>query len=202
MGKVFFTPINTYKKMTETENKDTTITEEKEIVETKNETTENTEASAQHKASRGEKKLKKSLVKMGLKEVKGINRVTLKTSKNFVLYIEDPDILKSGDNAYVIFGEGKMFDYGQNFAADKANAFTKPEEANPTEEVKPEVKVEEEAGAEGDEDAGDIPEESINTLMEYANCSRAKAIKGLKKTNGDVVEAITLVSQLRQVSTW
>merc|ERR1712066_537457 len=196
MGKVFY-PRDTLK-MTETEQQnDTQITEEKEIVENKNETQpENTEASAQHKASRGEKKFKKSLVKMGLKEVKGINRVTLKTSKNFVLYIEDPDILKSGDNAYVIFGECKMFDYGQNFAADKASSFQKPEEATKTDttaEVKPEVKVEEE-GEEGDEDAGDIPEESINTLMEYANCSRAKAIKGLKKTNGDVVEAITLVS--------
>merc|ERR1712048_1118065 len=154
-----------------------------------------TQGEAQHKASRGEKKFKKSLVKMGLKEVKGINRVTLKTSKNFVLYIEDPDILKSGDNAYVIFGECKMFDYGQNFAADKASAFQKPEEAKPTEnDDKPEVKIEEEGDAEEEEDAGDIPEESINTLMEYANCSRAKAIRGLKKTDGDVVEAITLVS--------
>merc|ERR1711862_441289 len=123
--------------MTEVEaQKETEITEEKEI--------------AQNKASRGEKKFKKSLVKMGLKQVTGINRVTLKTSKNFVLYIEDPDILKSGDNAYVIFGECKMFDYGQNFAADKASSFQKPEEAVKTDaaEVKPEVKVEEE-GEEG-----------------------------------------------------
>merc|ERR1712170_23361 len=129
--------------MTETENKqETTITEDKEIVEDKQ--AETTEASAQHKASRGEKKFKKSLVKMGLKEVSGINRVTLKTSKNFGLYIEDPDILKSGDNAYVIFGECKMFDYGQNFAADKASAFQKPEEATKTEaDAQPEVKVEE-----------------------------------------------------------
>merc|ERR1711981_1114912 len=109
----------------------------------------------------GEKKFKKSLTKLGMKQVTGINRVTLKTSKNFVLYIEDPDILKSTDNAYVIFGECKMFDYGQNFAADKASSFQKPEEAKQTEtttaEVKPEVKVEEE-GEEGDEEQGDIPE--------------------------------------------
>merc|ERR1711904_231291 len=154
-----------------------------------------TQEQAQHKASRGEKKFKKSLTKLGMKQVTGINRVTLKTSKNFVLYIEDPDILKSTDNAYVIFGECKMFDYGQNFAADKASAFQKPDVAQPTEVAtdKPEVKAEDDA--EGDEeDAGDVPEESINTLKEYANCSRAKAIKGLKKTGGDVVEAITLVS--------
>merc|ERR1719387_1150970 len=154
-----------------------------------------TEEPTAHKASRGEKKFKKSLTKLGMKQVTGINRVTLKTSKNFVLYIEDPDILKSTDNAYVIFGECKMFDYGQNFAADKASAFQKPDEAKPTEVAtdKPEAKVEDEGEAD-DEDAGDIAEESINTLMEYANCSRAKAIKGLKKTGGDVVEAITLVS--------
>merc|ERR1712224_876216 len=176
MGTVLFTS-NTYIEMTDVEAQEET----------------EGDANAQHKASRGEKKFKKSLVKMGLKQVTGINRVTLKTSKNFVLYIEDPDILSSGDNAYVIFGECKMFDYGQNFAADKASSFQKPEEAQKTDaDAKPDVKVEEEG--EGDEDAGDTPEESINTLMEYANCSRAKAIKGLKKTNGDVVEAITLVS--------
>merc|ERR1739845_282106 len=131
------------------------ITEDKEIVDNKEEE-ENAEASAQHKASRGEKKFKKSLVKMGLKQVTGINRVTLKTTKNFVLYIEDPDILKSGDNAYVIFGECKMFDYGQNFAADKASAFQKPEDAKKTDtaDAKPEVKVEEEGDDNEDEDAG------------------------------------------------
>merc|ERR1719305_1192626 len=120
---------------------------------------------------------------MGLKQVTGINRVTLKTSKN----------------SYVIFGECKMFDYSQDLAANKAAAFQKPEEATTKtttgpETTKPEVKVDEDAEEDGDEDAGDIAEESINTLMEYANCSRAKAIKGLKKTGGDVVEAITLVS--------
>merc|ERR1712187_947781 len=108
-----------------------------------------TEEPTEHKASRGEKKFKKSLTKLGMKQVTGINRVTLKTSKNFVLYIEDPDILKSTDNAYVIFGECKMFDYGQNFAADKASAFQKPAEPNQADTTtdKPEVKVEDEGEA-------------------------------------------------------
>ena len=52
--------------------------------------------------------------------------------------------------------------------------------------------VQEEEGE--DEDAGDIPEDKIKTLMEYSSCSRAKAIRSLKKTGGDVVEAITLAS--------
>merc|ERR1719439_511352 len=125
---------------------ETTIQEEKRVDETAPVEGE-TQEQAQHKASRGEKKFKKSLTKLGMKQVTGINRVTLKTSKNFVLYIEDPDILKSTDNAYVVFGECKMFDYGQNFAADKAAAFQKPEEAKQTDapDAKPDVKVDEEA---------------------------------------------------------
>merc|ERR1719439_67921 len=135
---------------------ETTIQEEKRVDDAQPAEGE-TQGEAQHKASRGEKKFKKSLTKLGMKQVTGINRVTLKTSKNFVLYIEDPDVLKSTDNAYVIFGECKMFDYGQNFAADKASAFQNPVEAQqPEAEVKPEVKVEEDAGDAGDEDAGDI----------------------------------------------
>merc|ERR1719191_2017418 len=133
---------------------ETTIQEEK--VDNVQPAEGETQGDAQHKASRGEKKFKKSLTKLGMKQVTGINRVTLKTSKNFVLYIEDPDILKSTDSAYVIFGECKMFDYGQNFAADKASAFQKPDEAKPTEVTtdKPEVKAEDDAEAD-EEDAGD-----------------------------------------------
>merc|ERR1719482_1236975 len=122
-----------------TDTQETTIQEEKRVDDVQQEGDENT-GDAQHKASRGEKKFKKSLTKLGMKQVTGINRVTLKTSKNFVLYIEDPDILKSNDNAYVIFGECKMFDYGQGLAADKAAAFQqKQEEAKPN-EAKPRPK--------------------------------------------------------------
>merc|ERR1712194_139927 len=142
-----------------------------------------------HKASRGEKKFKKSLVKMGMKQVVGTNRVTFKTNKNFVLYIDDPDILKSNDSSYVIFGEAKFLDFSGNMAGEKAQNLAKAQEVK-KEEV---AKVDEEEGDEN-EDQGDIEDEQITTLMEYSNCSRAKAIRALKKTGGDVVEAITLAS--------
>lgn len=133
---------------------------------------------------------------MGMKAVTGINRVTLKTTKNFILYIEDPDILKSMENSYVIFGEAKFLDFTGNLAGEKAQNFQKVEEAQNKETTADvNAKVEEAEEAEGeDEDAGDIPEEKIKTLIEYSSCTRAKAIRALKKTNGDVVEAITLAS--------
>merc|ERR1712194_733378 len=111
------------------------------------------------------------------------------TNKNFVLYIDDPDILKSNDSSYVIFGEAKFLDFSGNMAGEKAQNFAKAQEVK-KEEV---AKVDEEEGDEN-EDQGDIEDEQITTLMEYSNCSRAKAIRALKKTGGDVVEAITLAS--------
>jgi len=64
------------------------------------------------KANKGEKKLKKAMGKLGMKPVTGINRVSIKKAK-VLLYIEDPEILKSpgADNTYVVFGEVKLQDF-------------------------------------------------------------------------------------------
>lgn len=179
--------------MTDLENKpaETEITEEKEVTE---EPQAQETTNPGHKASRGEKKFKKSLTKMGLKPVPGVTRVTLKTTKNFLLYIDDPDVLKSTDNAYVIFGEAKFHDYTGNLGSEKAQNFKQAEEVAAKNDDKPEVQVEDDADNDGDEDQGDLNDDQITTLMEYSGCTRNRAIKALKKTNGDVVEAITLAS--------
>lgn len=59
------------------------------------------------KSSRGEKKFKKAMTKLGMKPVPGINRVTIKKAKSLLLYIDDPEILKNpgSDNSYIIFGK-------------------------------------------------------------------------------------------------
>jgi nascent polypeptide-associated complex subunit alpha len=48
--------------------------------------------------------------KLGLKPVTGINRVTIKKGKAFVISIDDPDVWKSpgSESAYVIFGKPNM----------------------------------------------------------------------------------------------
>merc|ERR1711904_356208 len=163
----------------------TEIREEKEQTNEVEQEVEQEQTEGVGKGSRGSKKFTKALTKMGMKEVKGTNRVTLRTNKNFVLYVDEPTMLKNGENAWVIFGEAKFLDFTGNLAGEKAQNFQKAEEA----------KTEEVVEAEGEEeDAGDIPEDKISTLMEYSNCTKAKAIRALKKTGGDVVEAITLAS--------
>ncbi len=59
------------------------------------------------KSSRGEKKFKKAMLKLGMKPVTGINRVTIRKAKSLLLYIDDPEILKNpgSENTYIIFGK-------------------------------------------------------------------------------------------------
>ena len=61
---------------------------------------------ADHKANKGEKKCRKALIKLGMKPVSGITRVTLKKSNEVIFAISNPDVLKSAtnDNCYVVFG--------------------------------------------------------------------------------------------------
>lgn len=49
---------------------------------------------------------------MGMKQVTGITRVTIKRGKQFLLHIDDPEVFKSAavDNSYIVFGEAKMND--------------------------------------------------------------------------------------------
>ncbi|XP_035710674.1 uncharacterized protein LOC118436511 [Folsomia candida] len=63
------------------------------------------------KQSCGEKKLRKSMSKLGLKQITGVNRVTIRKSKNTSFTIAKPDVYKNpGSDAYVVFGEAKIED--------------------------------------------------------------------------------------------
>lgn len=61
------------------------------------------------KQSRSEKKARKLMSKLGLKLVQGVNRVTIRKSKNILFVINKPDVLKNpASDTYIIFGEAKV----------------------------------------------------------------------------------------------
>ena len=78
--------------------------------------------------NRGDKKFKKAMSKMGLKPVTGINRVTIKKGKAFVISIDDPDVWKSpgSENAYIIFGKPNMDGLGGSAGQSEVNQFQGP----------------------------------------------------------------------------
>ncbi len=76
------------------------------------------------KQSRGEKKARKIMSKLGLRQVTGVTRVAIRKSKNILFVIAKPDIYKSpGSDTYVIFGEAKIEDLSQQAQMEAAQKF-------------------------------------------------------------------------------
>jgi nascent polypeptide-associated complex subunit alpha len=176
---------------------------------------EDLKAGGASKPNRGEKKCRKAIQKLGLKAVQGINRVTLKRNKKIMFVIDTPEVLKSpSSDMYIIFGEAKYEDLSQmaanseveRFKAEKpvvedtvkaepsdaaAPSTSEAAERAPVSEVVEEVKgVPAAAVAAEAEDIGDLAEENIEMVMEHCKVDRNTAIKALKSTGGDEIEAI------------
>ncbi|KAM7326413.1 hypothetical protein ACRRTK_014891 [Alexandromys fortis] len=66
------------------------------------------------KQSRSEKKARKAMSKLGLRQVTGVTRVTIRKSKNILFVITKPDVYKSpASDTYIVFGEAKIEDLSQ-----------------------------------------------------------------------------------------
>jgi len=151
------------------------------------------------KQSRSEKKSRKAMQKLGMKQVPGIIRVTVKKSKNILFVISKPDVYKSpASDTYIIFGEAKIEDLSSNPAINAVKQFATPSgDASKGDEDVPElVESTTTAPAKAQEGEGEQVDESgvepkdIELVVSQANVSRAAAVKALKKNNGDIVNAI------------
>lgn len=153
------------------------------------------------KQNRQEKKARKAISKMGMKQVTGITRVTVKKAKNILFVISKPDVYKSPvSDTYIVFGEAKIEDMTAAAQAAQAQQFGKvpqpegidytkaqPAVASVTENTTEEAEEEIDADAAVDEEGLDADE--IQTVMSQANVSRARAVKALRK-NKNIVDAI------------
>jgi nascent polypeptide-associated complex subunit alpha len=134
-----------------------------------------------------EKKIRKALMKLGMNKVEGVNRVTLKQKENYFFVVKSPEVYvsKEAESSYVIFGEITMDEENQGVNPVPTNITPSDE----TTENKPNVKIVEEED-EGEVSEGELDKESIEMIVNETKCSRQKAVKALKKYNGDVVNAI------------
>ena len=140
----------------------------------------------EHNFNRNEKKCRKALVKVGMKALGGITRVTLKKRDGLIFVIDDPEVLNL-DNSYAIFGELKLEDLNRQMQMEQAKKFA---------QQAPATKAVDATGAKAPEDDGEpLPEEGltpnhITMVMDHANCSRNAAIRVLRETNDDMVQAV------------
>lgn len=157
------------------------------------------------KQSRSEKKARKAMSKLGLKAVSGINRVTMRKSKNIIFVISKPDVYKSpSSDTYIVFGEAKVEDLAhqaQMAAADKfkmsqggtggAAGLNLADAASlAAQAIKKPATIAEEEDDDEEVDATGIEEKDIEIVVTQSNVSRKRAIKALKNNNNDIINAI------------
>merc|ERR1712013_343288 len=147
------------------------------------------------KQSRGEKKARKIMAKLGLKQVAGVTRVTIRKSKNILFVINKPDVYKNpASDTYIVFGEAKIEDLSQQAQMEAANRFKAaemPSQMNDMSAVTgPAPILEEEEEEDGDVSAEGVEDKDIELVMSQANVSRGKAVKALQNNANDIVNAI------------
>merc|ERR1712107_963047 len=126
------------------------------------------------KQCRGEKKARKIMSKLGLKQITGVSRVTIRKSKNILFVIQKPDVYKNpASDTYIVFGEAKIEDLSQQAQMAAAEKFNK-------------VDVPQAADAAAAGPAPIVEEDDIELVMSQANVSRGKAVKALKNNANDI----------------
>ncbi|KAK9691611.1 hypothetical protein RND81_09G207700 [Saponaria officinalis] len=145
------------------------------------------DGSGRSKQSRSEKKSRKAMLKLGMKPITGVSRVTVKKSKNILFVISKPDVFKSPtSDTYVIFGEAKIEDLSSQLQSQAAEQFKTPDLSSVI--SKPETSAV--ANDDEDEDDTGVEPKDIELVMTQAGVSKGKAVRALKASNGDIVTAI------------
>jgi nascent polypeptide-associated complex subunit alpha len=152
------------------------------------------------KSSRAENKARKAFQKLGLKSVPGVTRVVVKRGRGIFFVVHSPDVMKSAtnDNTYVFFGEPKQEDASaalqqqaaaMQFAQQHAGKGSVADDDDVPELVdaaKPAAPA-----VSGSVDESGVNPKHIELVLEQVpSASRAQAVTALKKTNGDIVNAI------------
>ncbi|KAJ6677448.1 putative proteinSCENT POLYPEPTIDE ASSOCIATED COMPLEX ALPHA SUBUNIT-RELATED [Salix viminalis] len=139
------------------------------------------DANGSSKQSRSEKKSRKAMLKLGMKPVTGVSRVTIKRTKNVLFFISKPDVFKSPNSeTYVIFGEAKIEDLSSQLQTQAAQQFRMPDmssmlpksDASNAAATAPPEEEEEEV-----DDTGVEPRD-IDLVMTQAGVSRDQGCQG------------------------
>ena len=124
-----------------------------------------------------------------MKQLTGITRITLKKRDGLIFVIDDPEVLNL-DASYAIFGELKLEDMNRQMQMEHAKKFQQQAaaaKASPT--AKAPVSDEAPLSEEG------LSPENIKMVMEHGNCTRNQAIKALRETNDDTVQAVLKLNE-------
>uniref|UniRef100_A0A8C3RZZ3 NAC-A/B domain-containing protein n=1 Tax=Chelydra serpentina TaxID=8475 RepID=A0A8C3RZZ3_CHESE len=135
---------------------------------------------------------RQAMSKLGLRQIHGVTRITIRKSKNILFVITKPDVFKSpASDIYIVFGEAKIEDLSQQVHKAAAEKFKVPMEHSPLiTETAPALTIKEESEEEEEVDETGLEVRDIELVMAQANVSRPKAVRALRHNNNDIVNAI------------
>lgn len=147
------------------------------------------------KLNRGEKKCRKALLKIGMKQFAGVTRVTLRKRDGLIFVVNEPEVLRGdGDGkSFAVFGELKLEDPNTRLQQAEAKKFAEGQlaaaKASAAQQKAAPVKV----AAKSDEAALDeagLTASHIDMVMDHTSCTRNEAIKALRASNDDMINAV------------
>lgn len=145
---------------------------------------------------KGEKKARKSLSKLGMKNLDGVTRVTLRKKDGFIFVINNPTVLRSGEdgNSFVVFGEIQVDDPGARLQMQRAKEMQAAAQAAAAGGAVKQGEAAADSKATPADDANvsadGANEEHIKLIMDHSQCTRSAAIKALKDNDNDMVNAV------------
>lgn len=136
-----------------------------------------------------------------MKPFPGITRVTIKKRDGYIFMINDPDVLISADNGnqFVCFGELKFDDPSQRMAQEQAQRLAAQQAARTagaagaaaSGAAKEDKKADSNEPAESEDG---ITASHISMVQEHTNCTRNEAIRALRETNDDMINAVMKIT--------
>ena len=82
------------------------------------------------KVGKGDRKCRKTLLKMGMKQFDGVTRVTLRKRDGMVFVVNDPQVLQSEDgNSFAILGELTIDNPSQRMQQAEASKYAEAQRA-------------------------------------------------------------------------
>ncbi|SOV12382.1 nascent polypeptide associated complex alpha chain, putative [Plasmodium sp. DRC-Itaito] len=149
------------------------------------------------KMSKGERRARKMLVKLGLKAIPNVHKVIIKKSQKMVFAVSNVEVYKvEGTDSYVIFGDAKTDDITNSINNFMPENLPKDVDVPVEPEINFEAAEKEEQKVKDldDEKVADVSMDDVELIMSQTKCSRDMAISALRKNNNDLVQSIMELS--------
>ena len=156
-------------------------------------------------STQNETKAFKALAKLNMTEMPGFSRVSLRMRDGNLMVMDGPNVWKCSETSYVCFGELRTDDPNARMAAEAKKFSDMQAEARKEAQFKQMQQTAaamaaagETAKATGGAAAADEAPESeegitadhIKMVIEHAGCTRNEAIRALRASNDDMIQAV------------